>query len=92
MSALVVGLDLLMKYCKKLKYIKNVIMITDGNGTVDWGQVDEIAQKINAESIKLSILCVLYQITILIIEELTLMMLISESKRSGNHQGKYHHN
>src|SRR5436190_926057 len=55
MSALVVGLDLLMKYCKRLKYIKNIFFITDGRGTTDWSQVDEIAQQINAENIKLSI-------------------------------------
>lgn len=56
MSALVVGLDLIMKYCKTLKYIKNVIMITDGSTQVDWSQVDEIAQQINRENIKISIL------------------------------------
>ena len=59
MSALVVGLDLLMKYCKKLKYIKNIFFITDGRGVTDWSQVDEIAQQINGENIKLSVLYVL---------------------------------
>jgi ATP-dependent DNA helicase 2 subunit 2 len=61
MSALVVGLDLLMKYCKKLKYIKNILVITDGRGVTDWSQLDEIAQQINEENIKFSVLYVLYQ-------------------------------
>lgn len=56
MSALVVGLDLIMKYCKHLKYIKNVVVITDGRGATDWSQVDDIAEQINREHINLSIL------------------------------------
>lgn len=56
MSALVVGLDVLMKYCKRLKYIKNLILITDGYGFVDWSETDEIARQIRAENINLSIL------------------------------------
>jgi ATP-dependent DNA helicase 2 subunit 2 len=56
MSALIVGLDLIMKYCRHLKYIKNIILITDGRGVTDWSQVDDIAEQINREHIKLSIL------------------------------------
>ena len=56
MSALVVGLDLIMRYCRKLKYIKNVVVITDGRGATDWSQRDEIANQINQENINLSIL------------------------------------
>lgn len=56
MSALVVGLDLLMNYCKKLKYIKNLIIITDGRGPVDWNGTEDVAQQINRENVNLSIL------------------------------------
>jgi ATP-dependent DNA helicase 2 subunit 2 len=56
MSALVVGLDLIVKYCRHLKYIKNIVMITDGRGSTDWSQRDEIAEEINGQSINLSIL------------------------------------
>jgi len=56
MSALVIGLDLIMKYCRHLKYIKNVIMITDGRGSTDWSQSNEIAEQIKKESISVSIL------------------------------------
>jgi len=59
MSALVVGLDLIMKYCRHLKFIKNVIMITDGRGSTDWSQSDEIAEQIKKESINVSILYIL---------------------------------
>ena len=56
MSALVVSLDLIMKYCKKLKFIKNIVLITDALGHIDWSGSEEIAQQINAENINLSIL------------------------------------
>jgi hypothetical protein len=45
-----------MKYCKKLKYIKNLTIITDGMGATDWSEYDEIAQQINKENVKLSVL------------------------------------
>ena len=56
MSALVVGLDLITSYCRQLKFIKNVIMITDAEGYIDWSQSEDIAQQINRENIKFSIL------------------------------------
>jgi ATP-dependent DNA helicase 2 subunit 2 len=56
MSALIVGVDLITKYCRTLKYIKNVVMITDGRGATDWSQSDDIAEQINLENINLSIL------------------------------------
>ena len=55
LSALVVAVDVIMKYCKHLKYIKNIIMITDGKGAVDWSEQDAIAQQINSENINLKV-------------------------------------
>lgn len=55
LSALIVGLDLLMKYCRNLKYIKNLIIVTDGQGAIDWRESDDVAQQINQVGIKLSI-------------------------------------
>jgi len=45
-----------MKYCRHLKYIKNIIVITDGRGEADWSQTEDIAHQINKESIRLSVL------------------------------------
>ena len=56
LSALVVAVDVIMKYCRHLKYIKNITMITDGKGTTDWSEQDPIAQQINNENINLNIL------------------------------------
>lgn len=56
MSALVVGLDLITSHCRQMKFIKNVLMITDAEGYIDWSQSEDIAQQINRENIKLSIL------------------------------------
>jgi ATP-dependent DNA helicase 2 subunit 2 len=56
MSALVVGIDLVLKYCRHLKYIKNLIMITDGRGHIDWSGSDDITLQIKKENIAVSIL------------------------------------
>jgi ATP-dependent DNA helicase 2 subunit 2 len=48
-----------MKYCKKLKYIKNIILITDAQGDVNWDGSEDIAQQINQLGINLSILYIL---------------------------------
>lgn len=45
-----------MKYCRHLKYIKNIVLVTDGKGRVDWGGVEDVAQQINTQNIKLSVL------------------------------------
>ena len=55
-SALIVGLDVLMKYCRHLKYIKNIIVLTDGRGETDWSQTEDVAQQINKQGIHLSVL------------------------------------
>jgi ATP-dependent DNA helicase 2 subunit 2 len=55
LSALVVAVDVIMKYCKHLKYIKNIIMITDGKAATDWSEQDAIAQQINSENINLKV-------------------------------------
>jgi len=55
-SALIIAVDMIMKYCRHLKYIKNIVLVTDGKGQVDWGGVEDVAQQINAQNIKLSVL------------------------------------
>ena len=88
MSALVLGLDLIMKYCKKLKYIKNVILITDASVPIDWSQSDEVAQQINAENIKILVLYFSGRSFSNCVGELTLMTPSMVSKRKINRRQK----
>ncbi|KAK6542229.1 ATP-dependent DNA helicase II subunit 2 [Orbilia ellipsospora] len=55
-SALVVAIDIIEKYCKKLKYIRNIVFLTNGNGRFDFDGIDDIVQQIKDQGIKLTIL------------------------------------
>jgi len=56
LSALVIAVDMVLKYCRNLKYIKNIVVITDGQGHTYWTGVEDVANKINTENMNLSIL------------------------------------
>jgi ATP-dependent DNA helicase 2 subunit 2 len=55
-SALVTGIQMIMAHCKHLKYIKNVILVTNGTGQFDTDGLDEIASQIRAQNINLTVL------------------------------------
>ncbi|KAK6353706.1 ATP-dependent DNA helicase II subunit 2 [Orbilia blumenaviensis] len=55
-SALVVALDLIEKYCKKLKYIRNIVLLTNGTGKFDFDGVDDIIEQIREHKINLTVL------------------------------------
>lgn len=44
------------QYCKKLKYKRRIVLITDGKGSVDPDGLEGIASKIKEEGIELVIL------------------------------------
>lgn len=47
---------MIVAYCKKLKYRKKIVLVTNGLGVIDNEEVDEIAGKIKEENIDLVIL------------------------------------
>ncbi|KAK6529171.1 ATP-dependent DNA helicase II subunit 2 [Arthrobotrys megalospora] len=55
-SALVVALDIIEKYCKKLKYIRNIVLLTNGTGTFDFDGVSDIVEQIKEHKINLTVL------------------------------------
>ena len=55
-SAIVVAVQMIVAYCKKLKYRKKIVLVTNGLGEMDNEQIDEIAGKIKEENIELVIL------------------------------------
>ncbi|RCI14710.1 hypothetical protein L249_6454 [Ophiocordyceps polyrhachis-furcata BCC 54312] len=55
-SAIVVAVDMMETFTKKLKWIRKVVLITDGQGEMDADGIDDIAQKINDSAIQLTIL------------------------------------
>lgn len=47
---------MIISYCKKLKYRKKIVLVTNGLGAADTEEVDQIAGKIKEENIDLVIL------------------------------------
>jgi len=57
-SAICIAVDMIMKYCRKLKYIRNVVLVTDGRGEWDDDGCEEIVRQIQEEGINLTVLYV----------------------------------
>ncbi|KAK6511954.1 ATP-dependent DNA helicase II subunit 2 [Arthrobotrys musiformis] len=55
-SALVVALDIIEKYCKKLKYIRNIVLLTNGTGSFDFDGIGDIIEQIKEHRINLTVL------------------------------------
>ncbi|RDA92872.1 hypothetical protein CP533_2892 [Ophiocordyceps camponoti-saundersi (nom. inval.)] len=55
-SAIVVAVDMVETFTKKLKWIRKIVLITDGQGAMDADGISDIAHKINDSAIHLTIL------------------------------------
>lgn len=49
---------MIIKYCKKLKYIRRIILVTDARGSIDGDGIQDIIQKIKDEAIQLIVVYV----------------------------------
>lgn len=51
---------MITKYCKKLKYKRKIVLVTDGQGTIDADPdgIQEISKKIKADEIELVVMYV----------------------------------
>lgn len=57
-SAIVIAIQMITKYCKKLKYIRRIILVTDARGSVDGDGIQDITKKIRDEGIQLIVVYV----------------------------------
>ena len=55
-SALVVAIQMIATYCKKLKYHRRIILVTNGRGVVDADDLEEITKKLKQDDMELVIL------------------------------------
>ncbi|KAI9672756.1 MAG: ATP-dependent DNA helicase II subunit 2 [Alyxoria varia] len=55
-SALVVAIQMIHSFCKKLKYTRKIILVTNGDGSVDDDGLGDIVAKIKEDGIELVIL------------------------------------
>ncbi|PGH30208.1 ATP-dependent DNA helicase II subunit 2 [[Emmonsia] crescens] len=55
-SSLILAIEMIVRYCKKLKYKRKIVLVTDGTGAMDTDGIEGIVSKINEENIELVIL------------------------------------
>lgn len=55
-SAIVVAVDMIDTFTKKLKWVRKIYLITDGQGAMDADDVADIAKKMNDSNIQLTVL------------------------------------
>ncbi|KJZ71793.1 ATP-dependent DNA helicase II subunit 2 [Hirsutella minnesotensis 3608] len=55
-SAIVVAVDMIDAFTKKLKWVRKIVLITDGQGDMDADDVGDIARKMNDSKIHLTVL------------------------------------
>lgn len=52
-SAIIIAIQMITKYCKKLKYIRKIVLVTNARGSIDGDGLPDITQKIKDEGIEL---------------------------------------
>lgn len=62
-SSIVLAIQMISTYCKKLKYRREIVLVTNGNGVMNSEGLDEIQKKITEDNIKLTVLCVILRLS-----------------------------
>lgn len=60
-SAIVIAIQMITKHCKKLKYKRKIVLVTDGRGSMDADDMSQITEKINSDDMELMVMYVLYR-------------------------------
>jgi ATP-dependent DNA helicase 2 subunit 2 len=63
LSSLVVAIQMISTYCKKLKYKREIVLVTNGTGLINSEDLEPIKDKIKEDNIKLTVLCVEYTLS-----------------------------
>ena len=55
-SAIVIAISMITKYCKKLKYQRKIVLVTDALGPMDADDTSEITKKIVSDNMELVVM------------------------------------
>ena len=58
-SAIVIAIQMITKHCKKLKYKRKIVLVTDGRGSMDADDSSQITEKIKSDGMELVVMYVL---------------------------------
>ncbi|KAK7615038.1 putative Ku family DNA helicase [Phyllosticta paracitricarpa] len=56
MSAVVVAMQMISDHCRKLKYVRRIVLVTNGRGSLDPDDLGDISNKLKAENIEFVVL------------------------------------
>lgn len=59
-SAIVIAIQMITKHCKKLKYKRKIVLVTDGRGSMDADDVSQITEKMKSDDIELVVMYATY--------------------------------
>ena len=57
-SAIVIAIQMITNYCKKLKYRRKIVLVTDARGDLDGEDVPQIVEKLTSDGIELVVVSV----------------------------------
>lgn len=52
-SAIIIAIQMITAYCRKLKYIRRIVLVTNARGSIDGDGLPDITKKIQDEGIEL---------------------------------------
>lgn len=55
-SAIVLAIQMISTFCKRLKYRKKIVLVTDARGSIDGEDNDAIVEKLRKEGIELVVM------------------------------------
>lgn len=55
-SAIVIAIQMINKHCKKLKYKRKIVLVTDGRGSMDANDISQITEKIKSDEMELVVI------------------------------------
>lgn len=55
-SAMVVAIQMIAKHCKKLKYRRRIVLVTNAEGSLDADDSSEITKKIIGDGIEIAVM------------------------------------
>ena len=56
LSAVIIAVDMIMKHCKRLKFKKKIVLVTNGTGPIDDDDIESVSKEIKDNDIELVVL------------------------------------
>lgn len=58
-SSIILAIEMIVRFCKKLKYKRRIVLVTNGKNPMDSGDLEHIVSKVKSEGIELVVLWVI---------------------------------